>query len=108
MLLSYFNLCQASRPGEVGARLRRAIVAGECIPPRYAALHERERERERATEPVPRKHRRKNDRAPPFARAFSARSIHRVSIFSAFSLRSSHPTTRPGQMPWAVFISLAR
>lgn len=106
MLLSYFNLCQSSRPGEAGARLRRAIVAGECIPPRCAAL--REKERDWATEPVPRKHRRKNDRAPPFARAFSARSIHRVSIFSAFSLRSSHPTTRPGQMPWAVFISLAR
>lgn len=31
---------------------------------------------------------RKNDRAPPFARASCARSIHRVSIFSAFSLRA--------------------
>lgn len=50
MLLSYFNLCQASRPGEVGARLRRAIVAGECIPPRYAALSTREGEKERKIE----------------------------------------------------------
>lgn len=81
MLLSCFNLCQASL--REGPRLRRAIVAGECIPLLPARVAVRSHRGNISGKMI----------APPFARASSARSIHHVSIFSAFSLRSH--LTRP-------------
>lgn len=69
MLLSYFNLCQAEPSG----RGWRAFTTGNCCGRMHSTAlccSQREREKDRATEPVPRKHRRKNDRAASFCSCF--------------------------------------
>lgn len=97
MLPSYFNHWSMLR---TRARLR--LWSGNCC----ERMHSSAGRARAARSPRTRGNTDGKMIVPPFAHASSARSIHRVSIFSAFSLRSSRirPLV-PGQMPWAVFIS---